>query len=74
MHLQPVFAECDYIGSHVAQRLFENGLCLPSGSSLTEEELERICAIIRSACPAVQPRRSATVRLAPESQSVASAS
>ncbi|MEO0070930.1 MAG: DegT/DnrJ/EryC1/StrS family aminotransferase, partial [candidate division WOR-3 bacterium] len=47
MHLQPVFKDCRVRGGKVAERLFENGLCLPSGSSLTEEDLERICAIIR---------------------------
>ena len=38
MHLQPVFAECRTRGGRVAERLFELGLCLPSGSSLTDEQ------------------------------------
>jgi pyridoxal phosphate-dependent aminotransferase EpsN len=47
MHLQPVFDDCRVRGGEVSERLFENGLCLPSGSALTEEDLERICAVVR---------------------------
>jgi dTDP-4-amino-4,6-dideoxygalactose transaminase len=47
MHLQPVFDGCRTRGGGVSERLFENGLCLPSGSALTEEDLERICAVVR---------------------------
>jgi dTDP-4-amino-4,6-dideoxygalactose transaminase len=46
LHLQPVFAHCRGRGGSVAETLFERGLCLPSGSSLTEAELDRICAIV----------------------------
>ncbi|WP_068596556.1 DegT/DnrJ/EryC1/StrS family aminotransferase [Vaginella massiliensis] len=46
MHMQPVFANAPYYGGKVAEQLFENGLCLPSGSNLTEEERERISRII----------------------------
>ncbi len=42
MHLQPVFVAAPYYGGNVAEKLFENGLCLPSGSNLTNEERERI--------------------------------
>lgn len=42
MHLQPFFKDADYYGSEVAETLFEKGLCLPSGSNLTEEDLERV--------------------------------
>ncbi|HEX4952584.1 MAG TPA: aminotransferase class I/II-fold pyridoxal phosphate-dependent enzyme [Thermoanaerobaculia bacterium] len=42
MHLQPVFAGCRVRGGAVAAGLFEQGLCLPSGSSLTDEDRERI--------------------------------
>lgn len=42
MHLQPVFAEFPYYGGNVAESLFENGLCLPSGSNLTAIERERL--------------------------------
>jgi pyridoxal phosphate-dependent aminotransferase EpsN len=47
MHLQPVFARCRVRGGTVAQDLFERGLCLPSGSSLTPDDLERIVAVVR---------------------------
>jgi len=42
MHLQPVFENSPYYGSDVAERLFDTGLCLPSGSNLTDVEKERI--------------------------------
>ncbi len=41
LHMQPVFAECESIGGEVAEDLFTRGLCLPSGSNLTDEDLER---------------------------------
>lgn len=47
MHLQPVFAKYPYYGNRVAETLFENGLCLPSGSNLTDEERERIAEVVR---------------------------
>jgi dTDP-4-amino-4,6-dideoxygalactose transaminase len=46
LHLQPVFADCSMRGGPVAEAIFERGLCLPSGSSLTEDELQRIVSII----------------------------
>src|SRR6185437_6008188 len=39
MHLQPVFSKFPYYGKNVAENLFENGLCLPSGSNLTAQQL-----------------------------------
>lgn len=45
MHLQPVFEQYPYYGDGVSDKLFENGLCLPSGSNLTEEELQRVFAV-----------------------------
>ncbi|NEQ21747.1 MAG: pyridoxal phosphate-dependent aminotransferase [Microcoleus sp. SIO2G3] len=46
LHLQPVFAECECVGGAIAQDLFEHGLCLPSGSNLTSEDLERVIQAI----------------------------
>jgi dTDP-4-amino-4,6-dideoxygalactose transaminase len=46
MHLQPVFATYPYYGGTVAEDLFENGLCLPSGSNLTDHDRERIAAVM----------------------------
>ena len=42
MHLQPIFKTCPYYGGSVSQDLFENGLCLPSGSNLTTADRDRI--------------------------------
>ncbi|MEY4860827.1 MAG: hypothetical protein RL059_526 [Bacteroidota bacterium] len=42
MHMQPVYEGTNFFGSGVCEKLFEQGLCLPSGSNLTEEEFERI--------------------------------
>ena len=47
MHTQPVFAGCDHIGGAVAEDLFEKGLSLPSGSTLTDDDLARITGVIR---------------------------
>lgn len=42
MHLQPIFNDAPYYGGTVSEELFQNGLCLPSGSNLTELDRERI--------------------------------
>jgi dTDP-4-amino-4,6-dideoxygalactose transaminase len=46
MHLQPIFEKYPYYGGKVSEELFENGLCLPSGSNLTEEDRLRIKKVI----------------------------
>jgi dTDP-4-amino-4,6-dideoxygalactose transaminase len=46
MHLQPIFEKYPYYGKNVSEELFENGLCLPSGSNLTDENRERIKKVI----------------------------
>lgn len=46
MHLQPVFAGCETFGGSVAADLFRRGLCLPSGSSLSDVDLERILDVV----------------------------
>jgi dTDP-4-amino-4,6-dideoxygalactose transaminase len=48
LHLQPVFAGARTVGGRAAAAVFEQGLCLPSGSSLTDRDLERVVEIIRS--------------------------
>lgn len=48
MHLQPIFKNYPYYGNNVSELLFENGLCLPSGSNLTSEEKSRIHRTIMS--------------------------
>lgn len=46
MHLQPVFADFPFYGTGVSERLFEHGLCLPSGSNLTKDEFLRIYTVL----------------------------
>ncbi|MEZ4986775.1 MAG: hypothetical protein R2795_17345 [Saprospiraceae bacterium] len=46
MHLQPVFQDCVYFGEQTSERLFDTGLCLPSGSNLTDADFERIFACL----------------------------
>lgn len=46
MHLQPVFEHHPYFGSTVAEKLFDNGLCLPSGSNLTNEDRQRVAKVL----------------------------
>lgn len=48
MHLQPVFKDSPYYGEKVSETLFENGLCLPSGSNLSDEERNRITTVIKT--------------------------
>jgi pyridoxal phosphate-dependent aminotransferase EpsN len=48
MHLQPVFADCEMIGGEVAEDFFERGLCLPSGSELSDDQKDRVVEIVRS--------------------------
>jgi pyridoxal phosphate-dependent aminotransferase EpsN len=49
MHLQPVYAACDRYGGEVAEDLFERGICLPSSSSLSPTDQERVVDTIRRA-------------------------
>lgn len=53
MHLQPVFEGCGYAshgeGDTVSDRLFQNGLCLPSGTAMTEEQQSRVIQTIKDA-------------------------
>jgi Na+-translocating ferredoxin:NAD+ oxidoreductase RNF subunit RnfB len=46
MHLQPVFAGCKIYGGGISESLFAEGLCLPSGSSMGDADVERIGEII----------------------------
>jgi len=46
MHLQPLFKDAPYYGSDISKKLFEKGLCLPSGSNTTNKQFERIVEII----------------------------
>lgn len=46
MHLQPFFANMPYRGGQVAETAFSDGLCLPSGSAMTDGDVDRVCAVI----------------------------
>jgi putative perosamine synthetase len=48
MHLQPVFASCPYYGGSVSEELFERGLCLPSGSALSDDDIAHVIEVIKS--------------------------
>ena len=48
MHLQPVFRDALVVDEGVAETLFANGLCLPSGSALTDAEIDRVCDVIEA--------------------------
>ncbi len=50
MHLQPVFKDCRVRGGSVSEKIFRDGLCLPSGTALIDVELERVAGIIRAIC------------------------
>ncbi|PIC63998.1 aminotransferase DegT [Sporosarcina sp. P13] len=47
MHLQPFFEKYDFVGEGVSERLFEDGVCLPSDTKMTEEELQRVVKTIK---------------------------
>ena len=47
MHLQPVFKEAPFYGNGTSDRLFEIGLCLPSGPTLTDQDIERVAKVVR---------------------------
>jgi dTDP-4-amino-4,6-dideoxygalactose transaminase len=48
MHMQPVYEGSKFYGIGVCEELFEKGLCLPSGSNLTNEEFDRIFSVLKS--------------------------
>ncbi|NLZ51825.1 MAG: aminotransferase DegT, partial [Thermoanaerobacteraceae bacterium] len=50
MHLQPFFKEYDFIGEGISEKIFENGVCLPSDTKMTDEDLSRVCDVIRGLC------------------------
>jgi dTDP-4-amino-4,6-dideoxygalactose transaminase len=66
LHLQPVFQDCEAIGGAVSEALFDNGLCLPSGSNLTREDLDRVIQVIKEA---YKPSKVLSKTTSPEYQS-----
>ncbi len=59
LHLQPVFADEPYYGNGVSEKLFRNGLCLPSGSNLSKDDLERTTKVILETLETVTTPQSA---------------
>lgn len=49
MHMQPIFAEYDFIGTDIAEKLFKTGVCLPSDTKMTEDDLYRVTNTIKRA-------------------------
>jgi dTDP-4-amino-4,6-dideoxygalactose transaminase len=47
MHLQPFFEKYDFVGTDVSEKLFENGVCLPSDTKMTDKDLQRVVKIIK---------------------------
>lgn len=47
LHLQPAFRDCRALGGAVSERLFDRGLCLPSGSSLSQSDRQRVVDVVR---------------------------
>ena len=48
MHLQPVFKDVKMVGGKVSETLFRDGLCLPSGSAMSDADVLRVCEVVRS--------------------------
>jgi pyridoxal phosphate-dependent aminotransferase EpsN len=48
MHMQPVFADAPHTGGAVSERLFEQGLCLPSGSALRPDQQDQVIELVAS--------------------------
>ena len=49
MHLQPVFADVPTVGGEVAAELFDRGVCLPSGSAMTDADCDRVVDAVAGA-------------------------
>lgn len=47
MHMQPIYEHCPYYGDKCEENLFDHGLCLPSGSSLTDSDIDRVTSSIK---------------------------
>jgi len=48
MHMQPFFAGCDFIGDGVSEKIFEDGVCLPSDTKMDQSDMKRVVEIIKS--------------------------
>lgn len=48
MHLQPLFKDCEVVGGGVSEKLFAEGICLPSGTAMTEADTSRVVKVVKS--------------------------
>ena len=49
MHLQPLFADAESVGSAVSEYVFASGLCLPTGSSMSDAQFDRVLDVLATA-------------------------
>jgi len=49
MHLQPLFKDAQVFQDGTSEKLFTQGICLPSGSSMTDDDVLRVCTVIKEA-------------------------
>jgi dTDP-4-amino-4,6-dideoxygalactose transaminase len=56
MHLQPMYSNYPYYGGNIAETLFNKGLCLPSGSNLSDEDRLRIASVFRNIFGAIKSK------------------
>lgn len=47
MHMQPVYKDYNFIGSGISEKIYESGVCLPSDTKMTDEDLSRVCNVIK---------------------------
>ncbi|MCK5853000.1 pyridoxal phosphate-dependent aminotransferase, partial [bacterium] len=47
MHLQPLYKDCAVVGGKVSEELFAKGLCLPSGTGMSDADQERFIEVVR---------------------------
>jgi dTDP-4-amino-4,6-dideoxygalactose transaminase len=55
LHLQPVFSDCPAFLNGVSESLFDIGLCLPSGTNMTEKDIKRVTGIVLNEIKASSP-------------------
>jgi pyridoxal phosphate-dependent aminotransferase EpsN len=51
MHLQPLYADAPRVGGVVSARIFATGLCLPSGSAMTDADVDRVVEVVTACWP-----------------------
>lgn len=68
MHMQPYFEKYEFVGGTVAEKIFENGICLPSDTKMTDGDIEKICKIIKETVKAkdirVKAEKEETIKMA----------